>query len=226
MLRYRPYSELTDDDKQAYEFMLLREQFGFKYSQIAKDYHTSPDRVMRLHRRAKCEQIQLYINHIALMLEHKDKSQIEKEFQEIYKCYRSLSYSCAYLENKYSDILSAYRFNEPRMPKEFIESIPPFRPRLTSDTFNRLIEMRDNEHASYTAIANELNITPQKARYTYEAYYHHRTLKILKSLEGTFNDRQSKIALWDYCFNNNFSDKKRYEMMLQKQIQLKTDKRE
>lgn len=221
MIKYIPYYSLKEDDERAYGFMLLREQFGLTYSYIAEENNLSPERVMQLYCRVKNRQIQLYINQIAFTLGHKDKSKIQNIFDEAYKCYRSRAYACAYMEKKYSDILTEYRHGEPGMPELFLKSIPPFRPKLSKKIFESIIEMRDKDNAAFKDIAKELNISSHKAKSTYDSYYHHKTLKIIKSLEESVENEQERIELWEYCFNNNYAAKKRYEMMLKKQIQTK-----
>lgn len=214
MIRDIPYYRLKFDYERAYGFMLLREQHGFTFSYIARDYDISSERVMQMYHRVKNKQIQLYINRIAFVLGHNDKSQIQKEFDEAYKCYRSRAYACAYLEREYSDILTEYRQGEPGMPELFIKSIPPFRPKLSKKTFERIIEMKDKENASFSEIAKELNISPKKAKCTYESYYHRKTLELLKSLDATTKSEKEKKDIWEYCFNNNYSAKKRYDRLL------------
>lgn len=214
MIRDIPYCRLKFDDERAYGFMLLREQHGLTFSYIAKDYDISSERVMQMYHRVKNKQIQLYINRIAFVLGHKDKSQIQKEFDEAYKLYRSRAYACAYLEKEYCDILTEYRQGEPGMPELFIKSIPPFRPKLSKKTFERIIKMKDKENASFTEIAEELDISPKKAKCTYESYYHRKTLELLKSLDATTKNEKEKKDIWEYCFSNDYSAKKRFDRLL------------
>lgn len=201
------YSTLKQDQR-AYEIMLLRDQHANTFADIATACEISAARAAQLYNTLKIKQISLYINHIAMLLGHSDTSQVRKIYDDAYECYRERSYACAYLEKKYSDIVTEYRAGEPGMPAQFVRHMPPFKPKLSKETVSRIIEMRVVEKASFVSIAKALRITQSKARHTYETLYHKRVLALLKALEQKVESQEEKDAIWAYYFKGNKSAKK------------------
>ena len=212
MLKDIPYSVLKQD-KRAYEIMLLRDQCDKTFTDIAKECELLVARIVQIYNKLKIEQIRLYINHIAIVLGHNDTSQLKKVYHEVYECYQNWSYACAYFEKTYKDILTEYRNGEPGMPIQFIETIPPFKPKLSKKTIARVIEMREAEKASFIIIAKELRMTQSKAKHTYEWFYHKQVLKLIKALQEKAESNEEKSAIWNYYFKGYKSSKKRYDML-------------
>ena len=213
MLKDIPYSTLKQNQR-AYEIMLLRDQHANTFADIAAACEISAARVAQLYNILKIKQIRLYINHIAMLLGHNDTSQVRRVYDDAYECYRERSYACAYLEKKYSDILTEYRDGEPGMPAQFVRHMPPFKPKLSKETVARVVEMRELEKASFVSIAKELRMTQAKAQHTYEMFYHKRVLALVKALEEKAESREEKDAIWARCFKGNKSAKKRYDMLV------------
>ena len=207
-----PYSELNQD-KRAYEIMLLRDQHGNTFADIAKEFELSGERIIQIYRKLKLKQIRLYINHIAMELGYESASQVKNVFDNAYACYRDWTYACAYLEKKYKDILIKYRDREPGMPTQFIKNMPPFKPKLSKKTIARVIELRDVEKASFAKIAKELRMTQAKARHTYDMFYHKQVLVLIQALQEKAESKEEKEAIWNYYFGRNYSSKKRYDML-------------
>ena len=67
MLKDVSYSVLKEDER-AYKIMLLKDQDGYNFSDIAKEFDLSLARVTQIYRRLKIRQIRLYINHISVAL--------------------------------------------------------------------------------------------------------------------------------------------------------------
>lgn len=212
MLKDIPYSELTQNER-AYEILLLRDQYGNTFADIAKEFELSVSRVTQLYNKLKFKQICLYINHIAVVLGHENTSQVKAVFDNAYACYQDRTYACAYLEKKYKDILIEYRDVEPGMPMQFIRNMPPFKPKLSKKTVARVVELRDVEKASFVRIAKELRMTPLKARRTYELFYHKQVLALVKALQEKAESQEEKTAIWNYYFRRYRSSKKRYDML-------------
>lgn len=212
MLKEEAYRELQKD-RRAYEIMLLRDQQGKTFTDIAKEYEISSAWAVQKYNRLKMKQIRLYINHIAAVLGHESTSQVENVFQNAYECYQDQTYACAYLEKKYKDILMEYRDGEPGMPTQFIKDMPPFKPKLSKKTVARVIEMREVEKASFVTIAKELRMTQAKARHTYEMFYHKQVIALIKALQEKAESKEEKAAIWAYYFGRYHSSKKRYDML-------------
>lgn len=212
MLKDIPYSVLKQKER-GYEIMLLRDQHGNTFTDIAKEFEISVTRVKQLYDNLKRKQIRLYINHIAAALGYESCSQIQKVYDNAYECYQDWTYACAYLEKKYKDILMEYRHGEPGMPAQFIRNMPPFKPKLSKKTVARVIELRDIEKASFAAIAKEFRMTQAKARHTYEWFYHKKVLALIEALQEKAESREEKAAIWDYYFRRCHSSKKRYDML-------------
>lgn len=213
MLKDIPYSVLKQDVR-GYEIMLLRDQYGITFTDIAKEYEISVARAAQIYYRLKVRQIHLYINHIAIVLEFESTSPIRKVYDEAYECYQEWSYACGYMEKKYKTILTAYRNGEPGLPVHFIKSIPPFKLKLSKKTVARVIEMREVEKASFAAIAGELRITQAKAKRTYDMFYHKQVLELIRALQENADSHEEKMAIWDYYFRQNISCKTRYELII------------
>lgn len=212
MLKDIPYNVLKENER-AYKIMLLRDQYNNSFNDIAKELELSVTGVKQIYHKLKFKQIWLYINHISAALGYDNNSQIKKVFEQADKCYQDRTYACAYLEKKYKDILTEYRNGEPGMSQQFLKSMPPFKPKLNKKTVARIIEMRENEKASFVKIAKEFRITRQKAKYTYDWYYHVKMLELIKILQKKAKSEQEKREIWEYCFRNSYSSKNRYEML-------------
>lgn len=104
MLKAIPYSVLTQGER-AYEIMLLRDQHGNTFTDIAKVFQISVSRVTQQYNNLKVKQIHLYINHIAVALGYESTSQVRNVYENAYECYQDRTYACA----KYKDILMEYR---------------------------------------------------------------------------------------------------------------------
>lgn len=217
MLKDIPYSVLKEDER-AYEIMLLHDQHGNTYTNIAKEYEISVARVVQIYNKMKIKQKHLYIHHIAVVLGHESTEQVNKVYHDADECYQDRTYACAYLEKKYKDILTEYRDGEPGMPAQFIKSMPPFRPELSEETIARVVEMREAHKASFVTIAEELHMTGAKAKHTYESFYRKKVLKNIKELQEKTQSNKEKDAIWDYYFERNISSKKRYDMLTKEQV--------
>lgn len=215
MLKDIPYEVLKHDER-AYEIMLLRDQYDNTFGDIAKEFGLSLVRVTQIYRKLKYRQIQLYINHISIALGYDDNSQIRKVFEIADECYQDRMYVSGYLEKKYKDILTEYRNGEPGMPQQFLKKIPPLKSKLSKKMVAHIIEMKETEKASFVEIAKKFRITRQKAKQTYDCYYHTKMLELIEILQKNAESEQEKREIWEYCFRNNYSSKKRYEMLTKK----------
>ena len=176
-----PYHVLKNN-KLSYKIMLLRDLHGGSFADLAKMVGLTQATVAYKYRHIKNHQIDLYINHISVMLGHDDISQIKKLADDADECYRDPSYVSAFLEKKYKDMLTEYRNGEPGMPKWFIRNLPPFKLKLSEKTISRIVEMREIANASFVEIGKELNITKEKAWREYDTFYHNKTVKIIREL--------------------------------------------
>ena len=216
MLKNIPYSVLMQD-KRAYEIMLLRDQYNNTFINIAKEFEISAARAIQIYRRQKFRQKSLYINHVSIALGHKNTTQIRKIYDEAYECYQDTAYACAYMEKKYKNILAEYRAREPGMPAQFFKNMPPFKPRLSTKTISRIVEMREDESASFVTIGKELDITRAKAKRTYEMFYHKQALEIIKDMQEKATSYEEKRAIFDYWFRQYKSPKERFDMLMKEQ---------
>ncbi len=212
MFKDLPYSILKQDGR-AYEIMLLRDQYANTFADMAKAYEMAVARVAHIYNSMKVKQIRLYIQHIAAALGYEDASKVRQVYQDAYECYQDRAYACAYLEKKYKSILDEYRGGEPGMPVQFVRRMPPFKPKPDKKTIARVIEMREVEKASYTAIAKELRMTPAKARHTYEWFYHRQVLALIKALQSKAGSYEEKMAIWEHYFKEYKTPKKRYDAL-------------
>lgn len=217
-----PYSVLKEDGR-GYEILTLRDQYNNTFADIAGEYGITPIRARQIYSRMKQRQISLYIRHISIALGYESTAEIRKDFSAANECYQEFSYACAYLEKKYKNILDEYRAGEPGIPAQFIESLPPFKRELSKKTISRIVEMREIEKATFLAIARELHITPEKAKHTYDAFYHRQVLAYVETLEKQAVSQDEKRAIWRRYWGGNKSAKKRYEMILEEKRQLESN---
>lgn len=206
------------DNARSYHIMLLREQHGKSFSDISGDLGLSKARTALIYSSLKSKQIMLYINHISAVLGYDDISRIRNVFCTAYECYQDKISACAYLEKEYKDILIKYRNGEPGMPEEFLAELPPLTPPLSEENIARIVELKEKKKTAFSKIAKELNITKQKAERTYNTYYHKLTFETLNKLCAKIDGKEEKEAVWDYCFRNNYSAKKRYDMLINSDI--------
>ena len=211
MLKDVPY-DLLKEDSRMYEIMLLRDQSSSAFGSIAKAVQLSARTVRNTYHKIKFVQSRLYISHISIVL-GVDRSQIEAIYKQAMACYQDEQYACAYLEQKYHDILTAYRKGEPGMPKQFVESMPPFQLELPPEIVARIMEMRDVENASFVKIGKALHMTQQKAKCIYDDHYHARMLELITELEAKADCASEKWEIWEYCFKNNHSPKNCCDML-------------
>lgn len=213
MLKDIPYTELTQK-KMPYEIMLLYDQLENTYSDIARKYGLTYSGVIQIYNRIKIKQAKLYINHIAVVMGHKDTSKIKKIYYTAWECYKTQMHACAYLEKIYGDILSEYRAGEPGTSKQLIKSLPPLKQNLSNKTIARLIEMRESQKLSFKIIAKKLNITQARAREVYNFHYHKKLWPIIMDLIAKAKNEEEQKAIWDYYFmGRQSSPKKQYDLL-------------
>ena len=215
MLKNIPYDVLKKDEL-SYDILLCRDIYNNTYTDIAKKFGISVENVIHLYNRLKFKQICIYIDHISVALGYDDNSQVRKIYERAEYCYQDRKYACAYLEKKYKEILSDYRNGEPGMPTQFIKNMPPLRRKLTKDEVKRVVEMREKEKASFSKIAQEFRITQARAKHTYDWYYHVQVLDLIKDLLNKAENHEEKMNIWRSYFGNNFSSKRRYDMLAKK----------
>ena len=163
--------------------MTLRDQYGNTFADIAKDYGISSIRIRGLYNKIKKQQIHLYIIQVAAALGHKNTAFVKKEARTAYECFQDNSYVCACLEKTYPSILEAYRAGEAGMSKEFIERLPPLRETFDEKIISRIVEMREIEKAPFIVIAQELEMTKEKARQLYNSFYHQQVVAHVNAVE-------------------------------------------
>ena len=215
-MKDQPYSILKQNAR-SYQIMLLRDQEGRAFPWLAREFGISYIRVRQIYYQTKLKQIHLYLDHIAASLNHENARQIYKVFNAAYDSYQSWECVCAYLEKEHPDLLSAYRDGEPGMPLQFLQALPPLKPKLGKKTVARLIELRETEKMSYRDIAKRLRITPEKAKYAYGNFYHKQAQALLDDLIEKAGKQNEKSAIWEYYYQKYKNPKKRYDAIAQKQ---------
>ena len=218
MLKDIPYSTLSQDEP-AYKIMMLRDQSNTRVTDIAKMYKISISRVRQIYHRLKTKQIRMYINHISIMLGHKNTSQIKEIYSNAYECYQDQAYACAYLEVMYKSILTKYRNGEAGMPAQFVKNMPLYKPLFGEAMTIRVLQLRDIKKASFIAIAEELYITQAKARDLYEKFYHKQVLELIEDLQAKAESKEEEKAIWNHCFEGKYKTaKSRYDELTKENI--------
>lgn len=208
-----PYSELKKD-KRAYDILMLRDQHNNTFTDMAKEYEISAIRVRQIYIKIKMKQMRLYIRHISIVLGYENTAEVRKVFELASECYQGFPYACAYLEQKYKDILEEYRAGEPGTPEPFIQKLPPIRRGLSKKMISRIIEMREIERATCGMIAEEMRITSEKAKHTYDSFYHQKVLKHVEALKEKAKSEDEKWAIVRRYLGKYGTPKKAYERIL------------
>lgn len=209
-----PYSTLQKD-RQGYEILLLRDRHSRSFSAIARELGISAARARQQYSKIKVRQVRLYLRHISIALGHENTTQMRKIFFAAMECYQNYACACGYLEKKYGDILEKYRGEEPGMAEDFLNRIPPFKDSLSIKEISRLVAMREESKATFRAIGRELEITPEKARHTYEMVYHRKLLACVKQLQAQAQDERERREIWLHYLDAHGSAKTRYERLLE-----------
>ena len=190
-----PYSVLMED-RRAYEILLLRDRDAETFAAIARRLGMNAARVSAIYYRQKARQNRLYVEHIAAALGDKSSAPVHKIFRDAYDCYQEPGYACAYLEQQYPEILAAYRAGEPGTSPDIIKSLPPFRAKLSKKTIARVVQLREEQKASFVAIGKKLRITPAKARQVYEWFYYEQVLAFIKAQQEKAGTHEEKRMVW------------------------------
>lgn len=210
VLNEKPYSILKMD-RRGYQVLLLRDQSGRTFGEIAGELDRSVGRVLQIYRAIKVRQKRLYLQHLSLVLGKQNAGQVEQAYAQAYECYQSLTYACAYLEVLYPEILAEYRAGEPGMPPSFLQRMPPLQPAFGPEQVARVVNLREAEKATFASIAETMQITPEKARHTYDWYYHVQTVEMVKALQAQANSPQEEMEIWEHWFR--YAPKKRYDLL-------------
>lgn len=211
-----PYSTLQKD-RQGYEILLLRDWQNRSFSDIARELGISPARARQQYSKIKVRQVRLYLRHISIALGHENTTQMRKIFFAAMECYQNYACAYGYLEKKYGDILEKYRKGEPGMAEDFLNHIPPFKDSLSKREISRLVAMREESKATFRAIGRELEITPEKARHTYEMVYHRKVLAYVEQMQAQVGHEAEGWKVWQRYLAGNVSAKTRYERLLAEQ---------
>lgn len=99
------------------------------------------------------------------------------------------------------------------MSKELIERLPPLRETFDEKTISRIVEMREIEKAPFIVIAQELEMTKEKAKKLYNSFYHQQVVAHINALREKTEDLDEKTAIWRRYFDTHLSPKKLYEMI-------------
>ena len=206
-----PYSAIRSDER-LYRIMLLRDQCGRTFVDIAREFGIGNARAQELYHKIKAKQIRLYTTHIAVALGHDSLAEIWKVINAADDFYRDRTCVGAYLELEYEAILTEYRQGEPGMPQAFLQALPRFRPGLSKKETSRIVKMRDGG-MSFKAIAQELQLTQAKTRHTYESFYHRKVVAMIKYLQKDAQNEKERMEIWDQYFHRTQSSKKRYDIL-------------
>lgn len=92
--------------------------------------------------------------------------------------------------------------------------MPPFRHRLAKGEVESIVALREEKKAPFTVLAQELRITPEKAKHAYDGYYHARVLKIVKELKRWPKARSRSARSATLVFQSAGTPKKRYDLLM------------
>ena len=107
MSYYIPYSKLKSY-KRAYKIMLLHDQQGESFADIAKKYLMTTSMTKIYYFECKCRQLILYLDYIEYQLGRLAMPEIKKDFMQAQSFYFDVQYTCTYLEQEYKEFLDKY----------------------------------------------------------------------------------------------------------------------
>lgn len=172
------YSYLLKD-KRGYELMVLHDVQDQSFQELAEKYGISISTVRNQYNRTRDRQKKLYIRHIATALGHEEVDLLEEEAARVEHFYRNVLYTCGYLEMKYKEILTKYRKGEPGLPDKLLRGMPAFRSfEPSKEEVQMIVQMKEEDRASFKAIGRRFGITKEKALYIYDYYYHEKLMEI------------------------------------------------
>lgn len=213
MLKEIPYSTLKRNQR-GFRILTLRNWYGRTFRDISAEYGITPIQAREIYNRIQIRQIHLYIRHISITFGYCDTLKIHKVFRTAYECYRSAPHVCAYLEQQYKEILDAYRAGEPGMSETFLRSLPPLKQSLSETEISRIVELRERKRASYSVIAEEMDLTPERAKHVYHDVYRRKLSVCVHELQESAESSDEKEAVWQRYMKQKQSSKKRYEMLI------------
>lgn len=190
-----PYSTLKEN-KRAYEVMLLRDQYDNSFSDIAKEFEISTNRVIQLYHKTKIKQLRLYARHLAIVNGYEDTSAFK--YMPLYDCYGDFKYVSAYLEKEYAEILKEYRAREPGHSAEFLAELSPPILEVSDDMTLHVVEFRENEKKTFVEIGRVMKMTKEQARNTYERFYHKKWLAACDKVRETYGNDNFRDYYNDY----------------------------
>jgi len=114
--------------RREYSIMIEHEQNGRKIKELADMYHISSNGMTQIYNRIKRKQVLYYLKAIK-NAGITSNGNVLSEFG-LYCNYGNYKYAAAFLEQKYYDILSAYRKDEPKNPIAVSEINPEYKPAM------------------------------------------------------------------------------------------------
>lgn len=164
-----PYTTLKENPKN-YKIMLYREQYGLE--KTAARFNLSKKRLTEIYDQMKWLQAQLYAGHMAVVLGHESADIMFTILKYVNHCYQNYTYTAAYFEKTYPDVLAEYRNGEPGMSQEFLQKLPPFHYALPEEIIYIIVDMKDKKGLPFEKIADCFQLTPEKVKYEYHSFYH------------------------------------------------------
>ena len=100
------------------------------------------------------------------------------------------------------------------MPQSLLDRLPPLTEALSPETVSRIVDMREKKKATFRRIGEALHITPEKARWTYDYFYHQQMREYVDAKIQAVDDPSEKLAIVQQYFGPGTSGKRGYEKMM------------
>lgn len=199
------YEKFVADNSLNYKILEMKFKQGKSYREIATILNTSTGTIGQRYRMFSWSLYRCYFQYLKSI-------GLKVDATDIKNFYESSSHAIAYLEKTYNEELNIFRGGKPPVFLKIIKSLPPYRKLTDRQLLNlekKIVKARESQTKTFVDIGKELKITPQKARWIYNHYYHKKVIAALDKIKAhTGND------LSYFIFNYSYYPHKRWELLV------------
>lgn len=208
------FEKLIEKQRKNYSIVILKNQQEKTFKEIAKQLNVSVSCVKQRHNDFLYDLYNLYIEYL-------NSKQIELECREIYKFYKTICLSIAYLEKEYKGYLDLFRNGEPPIILQSYTDIPPFR-KLTKEKNleleKRILKAREQQKRTFSDIGKEYGLSKEKAKSIYDLYYYKKVVIAHKRIKEARN-----YPIKEFIYSHYVSPKSKWQFIVNEYKELVID---
>lgn len=198
------FNEFIEKNRSAYDILRLRHQQDKTYKELAEQFNISPTRVMQKYRRFLFLTAKFYYHFLKYVY-----TPILP--WELFDFYDNPTLTIAYYEKEYKEKLEELRNGVPPLTPNKISYFPIYRKLSEEDLLElekKIVKGINIQHRKYIDIAQELDISREKAQRIYKSYYSRKISQAINKIKGITNNDIS-----DYIYEYSDSPLKRWELI-------------